>query len=129
MNVYQTDSYGVFVGITTADQDPIDVSNMLIPAGCVETAPPTTTDEQLARWDGTAWAVEDIPAPEADPDDEPVDPAVTARAERNGLLGSTDAWALSDRTMTAEQTAYRQALRDITGQAGFPTNIAWPTKP
>mgnify|MGYP003636323142 CR=1 FL=1 len=52
-----------------------------------------------------------------------------ARSKRDELIASTDAWALSDRTMTAEQTAYRQALRDITGQAGFPTNITWPTKP
>lgn len=34
-----------------------------------------------------------------------------------------------DRTMTAEQAAYRQALRDITNQPGFPTDITWPTKP
>tara|TARA_Y100000389_G_scaffold47830_1_gene43023 strand:- start:15223 stop:15477 length:255 start_codon:yes stop_codon:yes gene_type:complete len=52
-----------------------------------------------------------------------------ARGERDNLLQSTDVWALSDRTMTAEQTAYRQALRDITDQAGFPTEITWPTKP
>ena len=51
------------------------------------------------------------------------------RQERDQLLAATDTWALSDRTMTAEQTAYRQALRDITGQAGFPDNITWPTKP
>ena len=51
------------------------------------------------------------------------------RSERDGLIASTDVWALSDRTMTSEQTAYRQALRDITGQAGFPTDITWPTKP
>ena len=48
---------------------------------------------------------------------------------RNNFLIETDVWALSDRTMTAEQTAYRQALRDITDQDGFPTNITWPTKP
>ena len=24
---------------------------------------------------------------------------------------------------------YRQALRDITAQAGFPWNVTWPTKP
>ena len=48
---------------------------------------------------------------------------------RRDLLLETDVWALSDRTMTAEQTAYRQALRDITDQAGFPANITWPTKP
>ena len=48
---------------------------------------------------------------------------------RRDLLLETDVWALSDRTMTVEQTTYRQALRDITGQDGFPTNITWPTKP
>ena len=60
-----------------------------------------------------------------------VPPATAAqvRSERDALIASTDVWALSDRTMTAEQTAYRQALRDITGQAGFPDNITWPTKP
>jgi hypothetical protein len=51
------------------------------------------------------------------------------RSKRDNLLASTDVWALSDRTMTAEQTAYRQALRDITDQDGFPTDITWPTKP
>ena len=51
------------------------------------------------------------------------------RQERDQLIAKTDAWALSDRTMTAEQTAYRQALRDVTGQAGFPANVTWPTKP
>ena len=48
---------------------------------------------------------------------------------RRDLLLETDVWALSDRTMTAEQTAYRQALRDITSQAGFPNNITWPQEP
>lgn len=51
------------------------------------------------------------------------------RGLRTILLASTDVWALSDRTMSDAQTAYRQALRDITGQAGFPTDITWPTKP
>ena len=51
------------------------------------------------------------------------------RYVRDADLASTDWWALSDRTMSDEQTAYRQALRDITGQAGFPTDITWPTKP
>ena len=51
------------------------------------------------------------------------------RQERDQLIAKTDVWALSDRTMTAEQTAYRQALRDITDQAGFPTNITWPQEP
>jgi hypothetical protein len=51
------------------------------------------------------------------------------RNERDTLIAETDWWATSDRTMSAEQIAYRQALRDITAQSGFPTNITWPTKP
>jgi hypothetical protein len=63
--------------------------------------------------------------------DVPVSPITErdVRNKRDNLIAATDVWALSDRTMTAEQTAYRQALRDITDQAGFPTNITWPTKP
>jgi hypothetical protein len=55
--------------------------------------------------------------------------ATDVREKRNTLIAETDWWATSDRTMSAKQTAYRQALRDITAQAGFPTDITWPTKP
>ena len=51
------------------------------------------------------------------------------RAKRNDLLSQTDTWGLADYPATAEQTTYRQALRDIPSQAGFPTDITWPTKP
>jgi len=36
------------------------------------------------------------------------------RNKRNNLLAQTDYLALSDQTMSAEMTTYRQALRDIT---------------
>ncbi len=53
------------------------------------------------------------------------------REIRNGLLSKTDWWAVADRTMTAEQTAYRQDLRDITTHANWPNLVDsdWPTKP
>ena len=51
------------------------------------------------------------------------------RRERNRLLSETDWMALSDNTMTPEWATYRQALRDITSQEGFPYNVEWPTKP
>ena len=53
------------------------------------------------------------------------------RSERDRLIGETDWWASSDLTMTAEQTAYRQALRDITSHANWPhlDEADWPTKP
>jgi len=54
------------------------------------------------------------------------------RNERAGLLDETDNWALSDTpTMTTEQIAYRQALRDITSHSNWPylEDSDWPTKP
>jgi len=52
-----------------------------------------------------------------------------ARSKRDGLIASTDWCANSDVIMSDGMTTYRQALRDITDQSGFPTNITWPTKP
>jgi len=54
------------------------------------------------------------------------------RMERNSLLAQTDYLALSDQTMTAEMTSYRQALRDITN--GLTTvedvnNVVFPERP
>lgn len=56
-------------------------------------------------------------------------PEQEARFMRNQLLAATDFWALSDYTMTDEMAAYRQALRDVPSQAGFPHDIVWPVKP
>jgi hypothetical protein len=57
--------------------------------------------------------------------------AESNRNRRNTLIAETDWWASSDLTMTAEQTAYRQALRDITTHANWPHlgEDDWPTKP
>lgn len=51
------------------------------------------------------------------------------RARRDSLLQETDWMALSDVTMSSEMTTYRQALRDIPAQSGFPYSVTWPTKP
>jgi hypothetical protein len=51
------------------------------------------------------------------------------RAERNQRLANTDWWASSDLTMTAEQTAYRQALRDITNTYTSLDDVVWPEEP
>ena len=54
------------------------------------------------------------------------------RDRRNNLLAQTDYLALSDQTMSAEMTTYRQALRDITN--GLTTvadveAVVFPEKP
>jgi len=55
--------------------------------------------------------------------------AKAARINRDLLLEETDTWGLSDYPATQAQLDYRQALRDLTVQEGFPENINWPTKP
>jgi len=56
--------------------------------------------------------------------------AAEARRERDRLLAGSDWTQTADAPV--DQVAwqdYRQALRDIPQQAGFPTDITWPTKP
>jgi hypothetical protein len=57
------------------------------------------------------------------------EPMRLLRVERDRKLAETDWWAVADRTMTAEQTTYRQALRDITTSATSLDDVMWPTKP
>ena len=58
------------------------------------------------------------------------------KVQRDKLLIETDWWAVTDRKMTQEQTAYRQALRDLPNttqpeldENEFLTGIIWPIKP
>ena len=51
------------------------------------------------------------------------------RKEHDRLIAETDWWANSDVTMTDEQRAYRQALRDLPANTTDPANPVWPTKP
>ena len=54
------------------------------------------------------------------------------RNKRNQLLAETDYLALSDQTMSAEMTTYRQALRDITNGLSTVADVeavVFPEKP
>lgn len=52
------------------------------------------------------------------------------RDQRNLLLAQSDWTQASDAPVDqAAWRTYRQALRDIPSQEGFPTNVVWPTKP
>lgn len=51
------------------------------------------------------------------------------RDQRNKLLLITDAEMVSDRNPSQEMIDYRQALRDLPQQPGFPTDIQWPMRP
>jgi len=81
--------------------------------------------KHVANVDGVwtqTWATQQLPEDQA---------SDNVRGYRNSLLRDTDWTALSDVTMSAEMTTYRQALRDITDHANFPylEDADWPVKP
>lgn len=56
--------------------------------------------------------------------------AEQVRNERDRLLTASDWTQVQDAPVDATAwAAYRQALRDVPQQEGFPTNIIWPEKP
>jgi hypothetical protein len=56
--------------------------------------------------------------------------AANVRASRTQKLNDCDWTQIADSTADkAAWATYRQALRDITGQAGFPWTITWPETP
>lgn len=59
--------------------------------------------------------------------------STSARLKRDKLIASTDYLVMPDYPISvdllARVKAYRQALRDITEQAGFPSDIDWPVNP
>jgi hypothetical protein len=53
------------------------------------------------------------------------------RHQRNDLLKNSDWTQLPDIPPSTKESwaAYRQLLRDVTEQSGFPTNVQWPEAP
>jgi Phage tail assembly chaperone protein len=59
--------------------------------------------------------------------------AAAVREERNRLLTETD-WVVikafeTNTNIPGAWEVYRQALRDVPQQAGFPWDVVWPTQP
>ena len=104
------------------------------------------------RWDGSDWVLEqntaeierfgftlsdfpDAPTPDKptyNPDERALEQeAEEVRTQRDALLKESDWAVLPDAPVSDEQAwkDYRQALRDVPQQNGFPTDIDWPVKP
>ena len=86
----------------------------------------TTPTETNGAW-SVGWTITDRTAAEIQDYDNSL--AEDVRKKRNEKLVATDWWMLSDHTATQSQIDYRQALRDVPSQSGFPHTITWPTKP
>ena len=99
--------------------------------------PPAITDTQVLdentpvfadnRWT-QAWSVRDMTAEEVASRNDAK--AVEIRLRRNDQLSASDWTQVADSPVDKSVWAtYRQALRDITAQDGFPLNVNWPTQP
>ena len=59
--------------------------------------------------------------------------AASARQKRDRLIAATDYLVTPDYPIESDRLAavktYRQALRDVPEQSGFPRSITWPKKP
>ena len=102
-------------------------------------------------WDGTEWVLEQntaeierfgftladfpgAPVPEKptyNPDERALEQeADETRTQRDALLAASDWTQVPDAPVDQQAWAeYRQALRDVPQQTGFPIDINWPSKP
>lgn len=58
---------GVYLGIGSADESPLEPGVWLIPAYATETMPPRITKGKQAVFSNGSWALQPIPAPEPAP--------------------------------------------------------------
>jgi len=103
--------YG-FYRVFTADQPDFDQRTQ----ECVKGTTPALVD---GNW-VIGYTVSSLSTAEA---------SIRVRSHRAGMLEQTDWWALSDVTMSASQQQYRNLLRAIPEQSGFPFSVSWPVKP
>ena len=88
---------------------------------------PVFTDRPAEGDQPAMTAAEQMDAYKAQKD---ADRAKSVREDRNKRLAECDWTQLADSTADkAAWATYRQALRDVTKQAGFPWNIDWPVAP
>ena len=85
---------------------------------------PKPTDRSQFNYVVGAWYEPPISEAEIE------DMRLFARSDRNSLLSACDWTQVADAPVDREAwAAYRQALRDVTLQDGFPLNIIWPNPP
>lgn len=88
---------------------------------------PVFIDREATETDPAQTAAEQEAAYKATKD---ADQAKSVRTSRNDKLKECDWTQISDATVDkALWATYRQELRDISSQEGFPWTITWPTQP
>lgn len=117
-----SDSYiGQHSGQTLTKQQNIDITSHRIVNGQIVPLPERPSQYHQFNYQTGEWVdTRDTAFYEAE-----------ARAKRQQLLAASDWTQLPDVPLATKEAwaTYRQALRDITAQAGFPMQVQWPTSP
>jgi hypothetical protein len=71
--VCQLDQEGYLIGVTEADESPLELGVFLLPADAIDVPVPSIPEGQRAKWIGT-WIFDDIPQPEFEPEPPPPTP-------------------------------------------------------
>jgi hypothetical protein len=149
---YQTDGNGYLLTET-------DDFGGFLPAGAVYDPPSSPREGFIPRWTGTEWIEDEThkgragyldgqphtifrhgPLPDgwSDTPPPPMPPtpeylAASIRAERDRRIAACDYLMIPDYPLSPESRAaweaYRQALRDVPSQDGFPNAVVWPEPP
>lgn len=98
-----------------------------IGSGWTYTKPPADGPH---KWESGKWVAYAEEPPQSLPGPDYGAMADDVRKQRNDLLAACDWTQVADAPVDKEAwAAYRQALRDITAQEGFPLSIDWPVAP
>lgn len=87
-----------------------------------DSAPALVNGAWTIGWQVTNKTAEELAQQDADK-------AASVRGERDNKLAATDWRFCSDLTPSQAWVDYRQALRDVPAQTGFPWEVTWPSQP
>lgn len=110
--------------LEVTEGEPFDVFDVYVKDGVLVRKPPTKGENYFFDYTSATW---EIPF-ELQPTSE--QKALEIRLERDHKLASSD-WTQMPDTPTdkAAWAVYRQQLRDVTAQPGFPLSVEWPKPP
>lgn len=124
-----------FVGVQIPHQSRTMHNNILrtLLTSFVQADPEHYREVAVNDKDGNKIATTVEAIPEPTPEELKERKAAEVRAKRDYLLNKTDFYVSGDYPISAEDLAkvkaYRQALRDIPEQDGFPETVTWPDEP
>ena len=115
-------AFGAMAGVFNAHTQKVDLESLQV----IEWQAPKPADDEFTQWDwvgGKGWVAQATKSAVAR----------TMRARRAKLLNACD-WVVTRAAETGQPiapqwAAYRQALRDVPMQPGFPDAIEWPALP